>query len=121
MTKKEERAKKKIVREQIINILDSECGQCKYKSVSFSRNGICSKCPVGKTLQSLNNSIMDKPKLQHKMIKEYNKGVWSEEEEQYLINHYMMFDILHLAQKLNRPPRGIERKATMMGLNKDAS
>jgi hypothetical protein len=106
------REKKRKIRIQIHELIESECMDCQYRRGYENAHFCIKECPVGKKLKSLSDSLEGKTTETSDQV--LNKGRWSEEEVFYLLNHLEHFKIPHLASKLNRPPGAVHSKAASL-------
>ncbi|WP_458412753.1 zinc-finger domain-containing protein [Schinkia sp. CFF1] len=101
-----DKQKEKKVRDKIIRILDGNCTNCftklnnnkLYGSIKAHKYCI-ETCEVGKKLQQLGE-----------LIGKEKNPLWSKDEVQYLLNHYQLYSIDHLAKRLGRTPEAVEIK-----------
>lgn len=112
-----DRQEKRMIRLSINDILESECKVCEYNLIGREGYLHCVReCPVGKNLQSLSNKLLEdkkgvrKRKVYEKEPEPYQRGPWSSDEEQYLINHVPYFKPMHIAKRLNRSPNTVYQK-----------
>jgi hypothetical protein len=109
-----DREAKKKIRKQISVVLDAHCHVC--PCIKSTKQNLCSNCPVSEKLKMLSSQLLEdeKPKSIPKMDtpkKSKKSGRWENDEVLYLINHYHLYPLKHLAEKLNRDISSVYNKA----------
>jgi hypothetical protein len=107
-----DRQQKKAIHLRITQLLDSHCKGCEFRSIYNSHLHCNTNCSIGKELAACSSRLLDKSAI-NEYAEEYDSlqsGLWTKEEEFYLINHANLFKIEHLAQRLNRTHGAVYNK-----------
>lgn len=125
-----ERITRRSINIQIGKILDRECSKCPMKKLGKTykpeRQRYCAKeCPIGQDLQELSSLLITdekqgKPKPEDKPISDLNiNGRWTEGKDFYLMNHYQVYPLYHLAKRLHCSPKRVQERLDTL-LNTDS-
>jgi hypothetical protein len=109
------RTEKRMIRQKINNLLDSECKGCEFNGKNENR--ICnSQCPVGARMQSLSKDLFQEFQRQPSIFDgtlnqdDYTRRPWTVEEDFYLLNHFHLVSSVHLAKKFDRTPVAVKHR-----------
>ncbi|MEC1744150.1 zinc-finger domain-containing protein [Schinkia azotoformans] len=96
----------KKIRNKISRLLDSKCTGCSTRANNYKLKGqyeaykYCNEsCFIGKNLQELSKKIGNE-----------RDPIWTDDEVNYLLNHYQLYSIEHLSKRLERSPEAVEIK-----------
>ncbi|MFD2442900.1 hypothetical protein ACFSO7_02770 [Bacillus sp. CGMCC 1.16607] len=111
------REEKRKTRLEICKLLDTECSKCEYRVNQGGAHTYCyTVCSVGIKMQSLASHLVcdETMKVLQQVTVERTENVktgsWSHEEEFYLENHFPIFSVSHLANRLNRSQKSVAAK-----------
>jgi len=106
------REEKRRVRIQIHELIENECMGCQYRRGYENASFCVNECPVGRELKSLSISLEVEPTENKEQV--LTKGSWTEEEVFYLSNHLDLYNVPHLAARLNRTPSSVYTKVNSL-------
>jgi hypothetical protein len=110
------RKEKRLIHRNIGRALD-KCSACEHKGVNMAKDGVCyTSCPVGKELRKF-SALLEKKEYQEEKV--FISGKWTEDEKLYLLNHYSMYDVDHLAERLNRSHDSVSTQINRILSNKN--
>jgi hypothetical protein len=96
------REEKKLIRLQIIDLLD-RCEGCQYRHKTNACIHICPSCPIGKKMQALGKKLGERERMMPA------RRPWTTREEEFLLQNLHMKH-RELAEKLGRSLRSVENK-----------